>query len=283
MKHHWTLNFLHRLRVNTRDRRRQLASIAGASPITPIFVISCNRVTALQRSLDSYRLSLRSNYEVVIHDNASTYAPLLALLDRMTNEGVTVYRHASPATDADHLNCVANTVESWFGNNSDKPLSGFYVVTDPDVALHTPSAKSLRHGCDILQFCSYLLDKFPSIDVAGPMLRIDDLPDHYPHKQSVLNIHHKNFWSKEPTPLKWRGISTAYQRAPIDTTFGVYRKGFRFKRLCQGVRVYAPFSARHLDWYIDPANLTDDQLYYMQHASRVSNWSGTKFPRRARA
>jgi hypothetical protein len=277
VRHRPALIALHRLRVKFRDITRQVSSLAGASPITPIFVITCNRTASLQRSLDSYQQSLCSRHEIIIHDNASTYPGLLSLLDRMEQSGVKVYRNRVPAIHADQLNNVSDTIEAWFAANKNRALSGYYVVTDPDIALDPLPATLFRRHCDILQFCGFLLDKFPSIEVAGPMLRIDDLPDYYPLKQSVLSIHNKRFWSKRQTPFHWRGIPTAYQRAPIDTTFGVYRRGFKFKRLCQGVRVYSPFSARHLDWYLDPARLTEDQQYYMRNASPVSNWSGTRF------
>ena len=61
---------------------------------------------------------------------------------------------------------------------------------------------------------------------------------------------------------------------PIDTTFGMYRRGYAFRRLSQGFCAYAPYQARHLDWYLDPDALTEDQRYYMEHAFVVSPWGG---------
>src|SRR2546423_1829035 len=75
----------------------------------------------------------------------------------------------------------------------------------------------------------------------------------YPLKFVAAGRHYYQFWSKTPQEITWRDGVIQYQRAPIDTTFGMYRKGFTFRRQNPGLRVYAPYWARHLDWYIDPS------------------------------
>ena len=70
------------------------------------------------------------------------------------------------------------------------------------------------------------------------------------------------------------GNTVKYIFAPIDTTFGLYKAGMPWSRLKMGIRVLPPYAARHLDWYIDPENLTPDQEYYMKHASdKIAHWS----------
>lgn len=39
------------------------------------------------------------------------------------------------------------------------------------------------------------------------------------------------------------------------------------------VRVFAPYSARHLDWYVDPNNITPCQEYYQLTSSDISHWN----------
>ena len=39
------------------------------------------------------------------------------------------------------------------------------------------------------------------------------------------------------------------------------------------IRTLAPYTAKHLDWYVDPDNVSPDQAYYMEHASNNNHWS----------
>lgn len=224
----------------------------------PIFIITRDRTSVLQESLASYETNIGTPFEIVIHDNGSTYGPMLELLESMEAKGTKVYR-----SKENSLNAAAESVEDWYKTN-DAP---YYVVTDPDVALDDTEP-------DILEYFAYLLEHSDG-QVVGPMLRIDDIPDYYPLKKRAEDGHYKQFWHQVPQCFSWRDRLFHILPAMIDTTFGMYRKGFRFRRQNQGIRTYAPYIARHLDWYIDPNNLTDDQAYYMQNASYISHWGGT--------
>jgi hypothetical protein len=228
----------------------------------PIFVISFNRLEVLRRSIASYRQL--GDIEVVIHDSGSSHLPLLEYLEALERQDVTVYRNRSNIEDGDDLNSVNETVQHWLENH---PEARNYVVTDPDI--------ELEDGCsDLLSFYRYVLDNFSDVDVVGPMLRIDDIPDFYPLKEKVIRGHTAQFWHKEPLYMTWGAAAVAYQHAPIDTSFGMYRRTQPFQRLLHGIRTYEPFWAKHLDWYIDPSNMTDDQKVYLQTASKVSHWGG---------
>ena len=55
----------------------------------------------------------------------------------------------------------------------------------------------------------------------------------------------------------------------IDTTFAVYKKGHEFtKPNTKAIRVSMPHDARHLDWYMDHNNLTEDYKYYIGSLQR---------------
>lgn len=228
----------------------------------PIFVFTCDRIGVLRDSLASYR-RIEPEPIIVLHDNNSTYPPMLEYLRELEREGVEVVRTGTPIRVADDLNQISATVSDWF-SRYDAP---YYVVTDPDVAIEDGHS-------DILDAYGFLLEQFSDATVVGPMLRIDDIPDYYPLKFVAAGRHYYQFWHKTPEEIAWRGRVIKYQHATIDTTFGLYRKHFTFRRHTQGLRVYAPYWARHLDWYIDPAKMTDDQHWYMQHASGVSHWGG---------
>ena len=252
-----------KLRLLRKPKQQSKTEEAATDEKIPIFIISCNRLGCLQATIDSYKKYIATPYEIIIHDNNSTFKPLLDYLKQLEKEGVTVYYSTKSVAVEKQLNNVAHTIDDWFKTHS----ASHYVVTDPDIAL--------EGNCkDILELYAYLLDTIKNIDVVGPMLRIDDIPDFYPLKQKVIERHTEQFWHKTPLTLRWRTKTIQYQSAPVDTTFGMYRSGFKFHRLSIGYRIYPPYGARHLDWYINPALMHEDQLYYLQHASGVSHWSG---------
>jgi len=68
----------------------------------------------------------------------------------------------------------------------------------------------------------------------------------------------------------------AILQAPIDTTFAIHRGGQPFRRLKKGVRVYHPYEARHLDWYIAPEV---SNAYRLASSSNISHWDNEFFIR----
>jgi hypothetical protein len=229
----------------------------------PIFVLACDRIEVLRQSLASYR-QIEPAPIIVIHDNASTYPPMLDYLASLQAEGIEVIR-GGPINEDEDLNLVANAVEDWMQTHH----ASHYIVTDPDVALE-PGAS------DAIDVYARLLEKFPEASVVGPMLRLDDIPNHYPLKMVAAGRQFYQFWQKPPERVRLSLFRTVdVVRCKIDTTFGLYRRGFRFRRYSDGLRVHAPYWAKHLDWYIDPQNMTPDQVYYMNHASKVSHWGGS--------
>ena len=227
----------------------------------PIFIISFNRLESLKQSINSY-LQIK-DHQIVIHDTGSTYEPLLAYLGGLERDGTTVYWNKPSISSDKDLNSVNETVQNFLSKN---PSIDFYVVTDPDIALEP--------GCDdIFDFYKFAIKTY-ELPVIGPMLRIDDIPDHYPLKEKVIRGHTAQFWSKQPINMTWNARTLRYQPAPIDTTFAMYPRNLSFRRLRSGWRTYEPYWAKHLDWYIDPDNMTDDQKYYLQTASSVSHWGG---------
>ena len=99
------------------------------------------------------------------------------------------------------------------------------------------------------------------------MLRIDDIPNYYPKKESAIRKHKQQFWNKRSTIIKWNQATFKIQYSSIDTTFQLSGSKDRRKKFPRtGIRCYAPYSARHLDWYLNPNKLSDDQKYYSRNA-----------------
>jgi len=229
--------------------------------MVPIFIITKDRIDVLQQSIKSYFRNIATPIELVIHDNGSSYPPMLEILDSFEDQGVPVYRskHIKRAND---LTCVSNTISSHMRTSK----SPYYIVTDPDIALDNVQS-------DILEYYATILKEF-KVDVVGPMLRIDDIPEYYPFRDIAIKSHTLQFWGKKSLTWEYEGILYQYLPAPIDTSFGMYRRTFKFKRLNMGIRTFDPYAAKHLDWYLNPNALTSDQEYYARSASEhISHWS----------
>jgi hypothetical protein len=228
----------------------------------PIFIISFNRLSDLQRSIESYQ-RLSTPVDIVVHDNGSTHPGLLDYLNELSKDGCLVTFNAPLGNDPNELNSVNATIERYFGApRSTAP----FVVTDPDVSLDTARA-------DALEVYAWLLATQEGIACAGPMLRIDDIPAAYPLRDRAIVGHVEQFWHKRPTILRSPYGQVAVQTAMIDTTFALYPAGAMFKRLTRGMRVYHPFEARHLTWYLDPAQLTEDAQRYRTESSEIAHWN----------
>ncbi len=228
----------------------------------PIFIITCDRVEMLKKSMRSYREQIETPVEFIMIDMGSTYLSMIEYLGELEKEGMKIYRE-NRVNSRSELNKINASIQDYFRTH---PQSN-YVVTDPDICFDDIKA-------DILDVYAYLLNNLPEIVVAGPMLRIDDIPEYYPLRKRLLtNSRHKTFHEREIYSVFYNGGEIKFIYAKIDTTFGMYRAGSQWQRLQSGIRVLAPYSAKHLDWYVDPGNMPEDQRYYMQNASQVAHWS----------
>jgi hypothetical protein len=193
--------------------------------------------------------------DLYLLDNASTYPPLLEWLDQSRHTVVRSERNLG------HRGPWLSGLVPRLGHDR------CFVVTDPDVV---PTEEC---PLDALHYFRALFDEVPIVDKIGFGLRIDDLPDYCDHKAEIL-AWERRFWEREVVP----GV----YGAAIDTTFALYRPG-RGHWYLNSLRTGPPYVARHLSWYVDSANLTDEQRYYRDHADPLtSNWDLERVPARKR-
>jgi hypothetical protein len=209
----------------------------------PVIITVRDRLQPLRQLVEW--LQAAGQKELYLLDNASTYPPLLEWLDQSQHTVVRSKQnlgHRAPwlvglAPRLGHERC--------------------FVVSDPDVVP--------IEDCplDAVHYFRSLFDELPAADKVGFGLRIDDLPDHYAHKAQVI-AWEQQFWQEEILPNVYR--------AAIDTTFALYRPG-RGHWYLNGLRTSHPYLARHTSWYVDSANLSDEERYYREHADPLtSNW-----------
>jgi len=206
--------------------------------------------------------ALATPVSIIVHDNGSSDSHTLDILSQLEVAGVTVYRYG-PIGHADELNQVNESISRYFADWNE-PCA--YVVSDCDVDI----AVAAR---DVLRVYAGLLNRFRRAECVGPMLRVRDIPLDYPLRNRALNRHIDQFWKHEPVLAEQDGRPFAYQEALIDTTFAMHRAGEGFRRLKSGVRVYEPFEALHLDWYMDADKSADEQVYAETSHPGISHWN----------
>lgn len=215
----------------------------------PVFIIVRDRLTPLEQ-LVSWLESIGQT-ELWLIDNASTYPPLLHFLETTTHQVVRLEHnlgHRSP----------------WLSGAVQRHARGrHYIVTDPDIVPDVDCPpNALRHFRKLLR-------RHRDIDKVGFGLRIDDLPHHYPHRDQVREWEQR-FWRDEVEPSVFR--------AEIDTTFAMYRPPGNPDHQ-RALRTGAPYVARHTPWYLDPDQLSEEDLYYRRHANpAISNWDQNLLP-----
>ena len=217
----------------------------------PVYIISFNRLSYLESLVNWLEKSGCQNIHIV--DNASTYPPLLDYLARTKH---TVHRMEKN---------YGHTVLFDAPEFKDIVDNQYFVLSDPDV-LPTDECPA-----DFMRFLSGVLERFPKATKAGFGLKFDDLPDSYALKETVVK------WESAFYEKAIKGTSPALYKAPIDTTFALYRPRKEWKKgFAEAIRTGFPYQARHLPWYKDLNNLTEEDRFYNALDAGSGNWNGTK-------
>ena len=213
----------------------------------PLFIISYNRKSYIEKLVNW--LKNRDVSNVIIVDNNSTYQPLLEYYKMCPYKVI-------------HLKDNFGHTAVWTCGQFDSLLQkNYYIVTDCDI-LPTERCPS-----DIVEYLLEIINQYPDITKAGLSLKIDDIPDHYVFKDATLE------WESQYYATK---LSNNLYKAQIDTTFALYRPNTVLSRTLQwynAARTAYPYEARHLPWYEDSLNPTEESLFYKKsRLNGLSNW-----------
>ena len=217
----------------------------------PVFIISYDRLSYVKQMVEHLQKYGMKNIHII--DNQSSYPPLLE------------YLKSCPCT-VHYMDKNYGHEVFWRSGKFKKYMKNVYILTDPDIELNEnlPS--------DWLQLMYTKLGEYRNITKIGFELRWDDLPN-TPQgnstKNTILNEFHKFRLPKEDLEM---------YLCDIDTIFALYRPGYPHpgsKRYYAGIRIADPrYVARHIPWYFDKNNETDEDRYYINHADlNVSNWA----------
>lgn len=211
----------------------------------PIIINNYNRLTYMKELISS--LTKRGYCNIYIIDNNSTYPPLL---EYYKDCPYTVFR----------LDQNVGYLSLWKTGIYNRFKNSYYVYTDSDVVLD--------ENCpdDFMQkFVDVMEDRFMAQKV-GFGIRIDDLPDHFKNKGKVIG-HEAQFWSKR--------VAEDLYEAQIDTTFALYRPFCKGKadRYQKTYRTGGRYVIKHMPWYVDSSDLSDEEQYYIETITQSTHWS----------
>lgn len=234
-----------------REIQKKIKRVLFANNITidqnsiPIIINNFNRLDCLKILLN--RLEELGLKNIIILDNDSTYPPLLDFYSETSHRVVYLRKNLGYMAlwKSDFFKEVENT---------------YYVYTDPDVVPVEDCPQNF------LAHLQGLLKKYPKYEKIGLGLKIDDLPDFYANKEKVI-AWESGFWKKELEP----GVFDAH----VDTTLALYRPFAQGNaEECPAMRTGGIYMARHLPWYADTKNPSEEDVYYTNLISPgITMWS----------
>lgn len=213
----------------------------------PFIIPNFNQLSFL-RNIVNQILFYYPDSDIYVVDNGSNYAPLLDFYNISKRLRVFSY----PEND-------------FIGNLSSfityELQSEYYVITDPDISILPTTPPNF------LEVFKAAIDS--GFHHAGFGLKTDDLPEWNPKSKWIQGD--ENALLSVPVTIAHEGKEYKGFRAPIDTTFALYKKSNGWSAPMTGeawnnsVRL---FEAYHLTWYLHKDYLNKEMKYYFETAKR---------------
>ena len=211
--------------------------------LVPIIINNRNRLLFMTQLIES--LEARGYYNIHIIDNNSDFPPLIEFYESCKYQ---VYR----------LNKNVGHLSLWKTDLYKKFINDYYVYTDSDVVLVEECPD------DFMQVFIQEMERNLWVQKIGFSLKLDDLPDHYHKKTEVVKWENQFYQQK---------VGNLFYKADVDTTFALYRPGMRANKGWLMYRSAFPYQARHMPWYTESRNLSDEENYYITNAALSTHWT----------
>jgi hypothetical protein len=216
----------------------------------PIIINNYNRFTTLKKLVED--LQKRGYKKIIILDNNSSYPTLLNYYKTLQKEGkVKLYLFKK--------NYGSKSL--WKSGVFFKYMFSKFCYTDSDLFIYEACPN------DFMDYFESLLKKYRNCFKIGFSLIIDDLPDHYKEKKSVIQWE-SQFYKNE--------IEKGVYSAAIDTTFALYRPFSRRGKRDGSefmIRLEKPYACYHKPWYINSNKSDEEELYYKNNLVEKTHWS----------
>lgn len=214
----------------------------------PIIINNFNRLGYLKKLIPS--LQRRGYTNLIILDNASTYPPLVEWYKNECNVRVIClddnYGHTA----------------LWTSGAIEEFKNDYFVYTDPDLELVDECPE------DFLYQMLQKLKAHVKGQKIGLSLKIDDILDSYKFKADVL---------KQEQPF-YEKMEYGMYVADVDTTFALYEP-YADGGYVDDIITYRmpyPIQCRHLPWYEDVDNISEEDRYYVAHKKTTIGWWSSK-------
>ena len=200
----------------------------------PIFLTNMNRLTTCKKMVDDL-FKLNGNSDITIIDNKSTYVPLLDWYKEIENDIKIIRLHAN------HGPWVFFSSDIYKIRDCE-----YYIYSDADLELNPNMPYNWQ---EIMKEYINKYDRKASL-----ALKMDDIPDHYPYKATVFD-HQSICWYPTEEENVYRAIT--------DMTFTMDQKikAYRY----ESTRLSGNFACRHIPWYIDFNNISEEEIYYLEN------------------
>lgn len=213
----------------------------------PIIINNRNRFSFLKQMIE--QLQSFGYMNIYVLDNDSSYPPLLEYYEKANVKVIYLKKNLGYRA-------------LWISGVFDQFKNKYYVYSDPDILLQDDCPK------DFVYHLYRYLNKYSGKEKAGVALKIDDLPEYYNLKQEVFKWE-KPHWEKK--------LEDDVYDALVDTTLALYKPlAFGNAEECSAIRVAGKLTAKHLPWYLDSLNLSEEEQYYKQNVSNTSSYWSSK-------
>jgi hypothetical protein len=223
----------------------------------PLIIINFNQLTYLKNLINQWKFYNPDN-PVYVLDNNSNYQPLLDYYE-LNPDNVNIVRH--------EINHAVGNLKAFLEVNH----FDYYVVSDADISIcpNTPP--------NFLAIFKHCIEQY-GYNHVGFCLKIDDLPPHVQTKKEII-FNEQGFWST-PVSIEFEGNKYLGYKAPIDTTFAMYKGGeegwekpMPAHKWSNSLRI---LDAYHLTWYLHP-NIPNAEMdnYFDTASYRVPGISST--------
>lgn len=211
----------------------------------PIIINNFNRLSYLKLLIEA--LEQRGYFNIQIIDNASTYPPLLEYYKDCH------YRIFRLEKNTGQLALWESDVYKHFIND-------YYVYTDSDIV----PVKECPD--DFMEVFLETMRKYKFARKVGFSLKIDNLPEFCEMREEILK------WEEQYHEFS---VDDLLYRAPIDTTFALYRPRAKggSNSYVPMYRTKFPYEAEHLPWYIDSKNMQEEDIFYIRNAKTTTMWT----------
>ncbi len=205
----------------------------------PIVINNFNRLSTTKKLVE--QLFLLDYTDVTILDNNSTYSPLLEWYKTLNINVHLFGENYGPLA-------IYNS-----GTIADYKRLDWIVYTDSDVELNPLTPKNFVE--DLVVWAER-----HNFGKCGLALKIDDLPQNA-YTQEVRNWE-SNFWKEK--------LEENVFVASVDTTFCIIKPRNQFDY--RAIRVAGDYTARHMPWYVNFNNLSEEELYFLENSSQLSTY-----------